>query len=188
MVAGTHSFIIMHCAWSSQLQLYCSCFNHRVQDTACPRYKAYVLCQRLPGCILDQGAEGNEEACVKAKFKNSMTPMYPPPPPGPAPPLGNCTTTVQCPFGRRLGRFFGNPPPEESSSVESGLESEPEHPTTCAKTGSPVEGMNITFVPGGEHGCAVKFYFSESEQNVLPRVQGIQVAVPHNTVTHPTTQ
>ena len=28
-------------------------------------------------------------------------------------------------------------------------------------------------------GRAVKFHFSKSEQNVLPRVQGIQVAVPH---------
>jgi hypothetical protein len=42
--------------------------------------------------------------------------------------------------------------------------------------------------PRGKHGCAVKFHFSESEQNVLPRVQGIQVAVPHNTITHTTTQ
>ena len=50
-----------------------------------------------------------------------------------------------------------------------------EYPTTCAKTGSPVEQMNITFVPGGKHGSAVKF--------LLPRVQGIQVAMPHNTVT-----
>ena len=41
--------------------------------------------------------------------------------------------------------------------------------------------------PRGKHGCAVKFHFSESEQNVLPRVQGIQLAVPHNTVTHTTT-
>ena len=32
--------------------------------------------------------------------------------------------------------------------VEFILESEPEYPTTCAKTGSPVERMNITFVPG----------------------------------------
>ena len=29
---------------------------------------------------------------------------------------------------------------------------------------------------------------SESEQHALPRVQGIQLAVPHNTVTHTTTQ
>ena len=34
-------------------------------------------------------------------------------------------------------------------------------------------------------GCAVKFHFSESEQNVLPRVQGIQEAVPHNTDSPP---
>ena len=31
---------------------------------------------------------------------------------------------------------------------------------------------------------AVLSSFSESEQNVLPRVQGIQVPVPHNTITH----
>ena len=41
----------------------------------------------------------------------------------------------------------------------------PECPTTCAKTGSPVERMNITLVPGGN---MVVFHFSESEQNVLP--------------------
>ena len=40
----------------------------------------------------------------------------------------------------------------------------------------------------GEHGCAVTFHFSETEHNVPPRVQGIQVAVPHNTETHTTTQ
>ena len=42
--------------------------------------------------------------------------------------------------------------------------------------------------PRGKHGCAVKFHFSGSEQNVLPRVLGIQGAVPHNTVTYTTTQ
>ena len=42
--------------------------------------------------------------------------------------------------------------------------------------------------PRGKNGCAIKFHFSENEQNVLPWVQGIQVAVPHNTVTHTTTQ
>ena len=31
--------------------------------------------------------------------------------------------------------------------------------------------------PKGKHGCAVNFHFSKSEQNVLPRVQTIQVAV-----------
>ena len=54
------------------------------------------------------------------------------------------------PFGRRLGRckqIPRNPPQEESSPVESILESESEYPTTCAKTGSPVERMNIAFVP-----------------------------------------
>ena len=65
--------------------------------------------------------------------------------------LGNTLGWWSSPFGRRLGRckqIFGNPPPEESSSVESILESEREYPTTCAKTGSPVERMNITFVLG----------------------------------------
>ena len=48
--------------------------------------------------------------------------------------------------------------------------------------------QNIRFVQGVNMELAVKFHFSESEQNVLPRVQGIQVAVPHNTVGHTTTQ
>ena len=43
-----------------------------------------------------------------------------------------------------------------------------ECPMTCAKTGSPVERMNITLVPGGNMVVSVKFHFSESEQNVLP--------------------
>ena len=52
-----------------------------------------------------------------------------------------------------------------------------EYPTTCVQTGSPVRRVNITFVPSVR---MVVFHFSESEQNVLPRVQGIQVAVPQN--------
>ena len=42
--------------------------------------------------------------------------------------------------------------------------------------------------PRGKPGCAVKFLSAKMSKNVLPRVQGIQVAVPNNTVTHTTTQ
>ena len=40
--------------------------------------------------------------------------------------------------------------------------------------------------PGGKHGCAVKFHFSESEQNILPRVQGYKWQCP--TTQSPTQQ
>ena len=40
----------------------------------------------------------------------------------------------------------------------------------------------------GKHCCVVKIHFGESAQNVLRRVQGIQVVVPHNTITHIKTQ
>jgi hypothetical protein len=54
----------------------------------------------------------------------------------------------------------------------------------CIYSGSaiPWGGASLGNCPP-KHGCAVEFHFSESEQDVLPRVQGIQVAVPHNTVT-----
>ena len=53
--------------------------------------------------------------------------------------LGSTLGWWCCPFSRRLGRrkqIFGNPFPFRNT-------------TCCAKTGSPVERMNITFVPGG---------------------------------------
>ena len=76
------------------------------------------------------------------------------PPPPPSCPLGNHTTTIHAHFqAQKLHcktKVYSGRTVLPSCSLEMRRYASPcsEYPTTCAKTGSPVERMNITFVPG----------------------------------------
>ena len=83
----------------------------------------------------------------------------PPPPRGRLPsdtplPPGNCPATIHAHFQAqklhcKTKEYSGRTVlPSHSKEMRQYASPCSEYPTTCAKTGSPVERMNITFVPG----------------------------------------
>ena len=115
---------------------------------------------------------------------------------GPPPPPGDRTTTVHAHL--QAQKLQHGEVPNRHTVVQDGLAitvisdagyASPcsECPTTCTKTGSSVERMNIAFVPGGNMFVLSSSILAKVSKMSCHECKGY-MAVPHNTVTHTTTQ